>query len=182
MAELISKTYASSLFEAVEASKITNTDSISEELVALKEIFAQHPDYVKLFSSPSWGKGEKHKLLDETFEGKLSNYTLNFLRLLVDNGRFASITSIVDAYIKIHEANSGIMQITAITATALDADLKEKLINKLNAVTGKKVTLNTYVDKSVIGGIKLRYDNSEIDATVSSKLDELKHIITSTTI
>lgn len=182
MAELISKTYASSLFEVVEASKLTTATTVNEELVALKEIFTQNPDYVKLFCSPSWGKVEKHKLLDETFEGKLSSYTLNFLRLLIDNGRFSSIISIVDEYVKIHEANSGIMQITAITATVLDADLQQKLVDKLNAVTGKKVTLNTVVDKSVIGGIKLRYDNSEIDATVSSKLDELKHIITSTTI
>ena len=182
MAELIQNTYANALFEISDISKITNAKNTCEELIGLKFIFAENKDYLKLLSSPACSKLEKHSLLDETFGNCLSDYTLNFLKLLVDNGRFDSINSIIDEYQRIYDANNGIMQVTAITATELDASLSEKLVEKLNNVTGKKVTLTNVVDKSILGGIKLRYDNTEIDGTVKSKLDELKQIIKHSTI
>lgn len=182
MAELIQNTYANALFEISDVSKITNAKNTGEELIALKEIFSGNKEYIKLLSSPACSKQEKRDLLDQAFGKSLSDYTLNFLKLLVDNGRFSSINLIIDEYCHIYDANNGIMQVTAITATKLDADLEEKLVQKLNKVTGKKITLTNVLDKSVLGGIKLRYDNTEIDGTVKTKLDELKQIIKQTTI
>ena len=182
MAELIQNTYANALFEVSDISKVTNAKNINEELVELKVIFSKNKDYIRLLSSPACSKLEKHKLLDQAFGECLSGYTLNFLKLLVDNGRFASINSIIDEYCHIYDSHNGIMQVTAITATKLDSDLEEKLVHKLNKVTGKKVTLNNVLDKSVLGGIKLRYDNTEIDGTVKTKLDELKQMIKQSTI
>lgn len=177
MAELVQNLYATALFETAQLSKVENAQTVSEELVALKEIFIDNSEYVKLLSSPACSREQKTKLLDDAFSGKLCDYTLNFLKLLVDNGRFASILSIIDEYVRIYDANNGVMQITAVTAVELQADLKEKLVQKLNTATGKTVKLNNVVDKSVIGGIKLRYDNTEIDSTVKSRLDELKQTI-----
>lgn len=182
MAELVLGTYAKSLFEVSNDGKLTSAQNVCEELSALKGIFEINPDYVKLLSSPAIGKEQKHALLDESFSGKLSDYTLNFLKLLVTNGRFGSINSIITEYVKINDAHSGIMQITAITATQMDDTLKQKLSDKLCAVTGKKVILNTVLDSSILGGIKLRYDNSEVDASVSTKLNEIKQIIKQQTI
>lgn len=182
MGKLVQNLYASSLFDVSSESKLTNAANTGEELLALKEIFSENADYVKLLSSPAWSKEQKHQLLDESFDGKLSAYTLNFLKLLVDNGRFGSIGVIIDEYQRIYDANNGIMQVTAITATKMDSDLEEKLVKKLNTLTGKNVKLTTVLDKSIIGGVRLRYDNTEIDSTVKSKLDELRHIIKQTTI
>lgn len=181
MGESVFNLYASSLYETVEASDLSATTNTGDELAALKGILAQNPDYVKLLSSPAVSRDIKHDLLDEAFNQKLSRYTLNFLKLLVDNGRFASISGIIDEYQHIHDTNSGIMQVTAITATSLDKPLEDRLVAKLNAATGKKIRLNTVLDKSILGGIKLRYDNTEIDATVKTKLDELKQSIKSVT-
>lgn len=177
MAELVQHLYANALFETAQLSKVENAQTVSEELVALKEIFLDNTEYVKLLSSPACSREQKIELIEETFKGKLCDYTLNFLKLLIENGRFASILSIIDEYVRIYDANNGIMQITAITATELDSDLKEKLVQKLNSATGKSIKLNTIVDKSVLGGIKLRYDNTEIDSTVKTRLDELKQTI-----
>ena len=54
---------------------------------------------------------------------------------------------------------------------------KEKLSEKLSALTGKNILLKTQVEPSVIGGIILRYDNKEIDGSVQKKLDSLRNNI-----
>jgi F-type H+-transporting ATPase subunit delta len=67
-----------------------------------------------------------------------------------------------------------ILEVTAVTAEPLSARLREKLVDKLGKVTGKKIVLSEKTDKSIIGGIVLRYANTEIDSSVKTRLDKLK--------
>lgn len=180
MAELVPHTYANSLFEVALKNKVD--EAISLELLQLSEIIAQNSGYIRLFGAPSIGILEKHKLIDEAFSSKLSDYTVNTMKILVDNGRFSMLPQIIAEYQHIYDTHCGIMSITAVTVFPLDDALKAKLITKLNAVTGKKVRLNCEIDKSIIGGVKLKYDNTEIDASVKSRFEELRQNIKQLTI
>ena len=57
--------------------------------------------------------------------------------------------------------------------------LREKLINKLSSVSGKSIILHEKQDKTILGGIVLRYGNTEIDSSVKSKLDKIRSQIDS---
>ena len=57
--------------------------------------------------------------------------------------------------------------------------IKQKLVEKLEKVTGKNVVIDEKIDKSLLGGIVVKYDNTEIDSSVKSKLDKLKRQIDS---
>ncbi len=50
-------------------------------------------------------------------------------------------------------------------------NLKEKLKNELQL---EKVELNNLVDKSLLGGLKLTYNNKVVDASVRAKLNAIK--------
>lgn len=180
MAELVQNKYANSLFEVALENHVQ--DNIYNELISLHDIFTENLDYLKIFSAPVLGRDVKQTLLSEAFENSLSVFTLNFLKLLVDNERFSLIFSIIEEYKRLYNSHYGIIEITAITATTLSDHLKEKLIAKLGSVTQKKVRLNTVVDSSILGGIKLTFHQTEIDATVKSQLDELRKSIIQTTI
>ena len=52
--------------------------------------------------------------------------------------------------------------------------LRKKLVAKLENVSGKSIILHEKQDKSILGGIVLRYGNTEIDSSVKSKLDKIK--------
>lgn len=172
MAELVQNTYANSLFEvALENSK---EEEVSSQLAELQDIFAQNSEYLKILSAPVVAREVKQQLVGEAFEGRVSFIVLNFLRLLVDNGRFDLINAIILEYKSIYDEHRGILEVTAITAAPLSDKLYEKLVAKLNLSTGKKVRLKTFVDEKILGGIKLSYNNTEVDATVKSKLDEMK--------
>ncbi|WMJ21824.1 ATP synthase F1 subunit delta [Paludicola sp. MB14-C6] len=178
MAELIQVTYANSLFDVVAAKRIES--EVREELIALKDIFEAQPDFVKLLSSPVISNQEKHQMIHETFFNKVSLYVLNFFKVLVDNNRFSLVLEIISEYCKLYDKNAGIIAVTAITAAPMSDTLQQRLTKRLSESSGKTIRLTTIVDPAVLGGIKLKYDNTEIDATIQSKLQEMKHTIQQT--
>lgn len=180
MAELVQTVYANSLFDVALAHHVQ--DKVNDELIFLQTVLNENPEYKKMLSTPVISRDIKCSMLTNAFEKKISEFTLNLLKVLVDNNRFNLINEIVYEYQQIYNNYCGIMVVTAVTATVLNDQLKTKLINKLTKVTGKKVQLVSVVDKSIIGGIKLKYNNTEIDSTIKSKLNQLKQNIKKTTI
>ena len=75
---------------------------------------------------------------------------------------------------KLYNKKNNIENVTAITAVELSDELKAKLISKLEKESGKKIQLETKVDKEILGGIILRTENSQTDASVRARLDAIK--------
>jgi F-type H+-transporting ATPase subunit delta len=67
-----------------------------------------------------------------------------------------------------------ILEVTATTTVPMTAALRQKLTDKLEKVSGKSVILHEKLDKSILGGIVLRYGNTQIDSSVKTKLDKIK--------
>ncbi|MFZ2539977.1 MAG: ATP synthase F1 subunit delta [Oscillospiraceae bacterium] len=172
MAELVSQTYANALFETAMESNLQ--DEIKTQINDLCEIISNNSDYVKILSSPIVGIKEKHELVNATFNGRISDYLLNLIFVLVDNNRFAIFFDVTSAYNKLHDRKHNILRVTAVTATELSASMKDKLQNKLCELSKKDVVLLNEVDETLIGGVLLKYDNMEIDGSVKTKLDEIK--------
>ena len=60
-------------------------------------------------------------------------------------------------------------------ADQISPQQQEKLLEKLQQVTGKKVELQTKVDPACMGGIRLDYDGKRVDGTVKNRLDSLRN-------
>ena len=58
---------------------------------------------------------------------------------------------------ELYEKHNNIIEVTAVTAMPLSERLRDKLVAKLEAVSGAKIVLVEKVDKSLMGGIVLRY-------------------------
>ena len=67
-----------------------------------------------------------------------------------------------------------ILEVTATTVQPLSEKLREKLVQKLEGASGKSIILHEKQDKSILGGIVLRYGNTQIDSSVRTKLDKIK--------
>ena len=63
---------------------------------------------------------------------------------------------------------------TVLTAVPLTADLEAKILKQLKAITGKEVTIENQVDPNLIGGFVLRVGDLEYNASLDSKLANLK--------
>ena len=76
------KVYGELLYELALEEKLT--DDILAELDCAAELFRENPQYSKLMLLPSVPKSERCAALDETFGGKVNQYLVNFMKLLVE--------------------------------------------------------------------------------------------------
>ena len=177
MAQSVEKVYADALFElSVEQKTLEDT---FEELKALKVIFDDNDELIQLLSSPSMGEGDKHDVIKSIFGGRVSENTFNFLNVLADHGRVRYFDKIYDVFHGLYNDSKGIMEVEVVTSEPISDKLEQKLRAKLEAQSGKTVLINKKVDKSIIGGIIVRYSDSEIDGSLKKRLDDLRKSIDS---
>ena len=69
---------------------------------------------------------------------------------------------------------NNIEKATAITAVPMSEELKNRLAEKLQAVTGKKIILTNKVDESCIGGVVLEMNDVQYNDSIAEKLNSLK--------
>lgn len=172
----VAVTYAHSLFS------LAKDEGLSEQIFAeLKEIFLvfkENSEYAALLDSPTVKLEERLSLIDEAFAG-CNEYVKNFLKILCEKKYVHLFPECVKEFEKQYNKDSGIEKITAITAVPLGKELRDKLIKKLEKEYGKKINLDCKIDASILGGIILRTENSQTDASVRARLDGIRTMLSS---
>lgn len=163
---------------------LTKEESCSErvlqELSALNESFGQEPKFLRLLSAPNLSKEERCGILEESFRGKVHPYVLNFLKILTEKGYMQRFSDCCKEYRQAYNEDHGILEVFAYTAIPLTVDQKERLSQKLQAVTGKTIDLCNRVDPGCLGGVRLDYDGKRVDDTVSHRLNSISALLKNT--
>ena len=165
------KNYAEALFEL--AKEEGSLEEVFEEISVLDEIFSENKEYFKIFSSPAVSSDEKNSLIDKAFSG--CNPTLvKFLKYLASFGALSVFPQIKKDFSDFYYEEIGVVCAEVKSAKALTEDELNRLKEKLEAKTKKKVLLKNEVSPELLGGAVLRYSGKELDGSVKSKLDLLK--------
>ena len=149
-------------------------DVILQQLSVLETCFAQEPAYGKLLSSHNLPKAERIALLDEGFGNTVHVYVLNFLKLLTEKGYIRHFSDCCKAYRNQYRTDKGILEVRVVSAVALSDAQKNKLTDKLTAITGKQIDLVCRQDPAVLGGVRLQFDGKQVDGTLQSRLQEME--------
>lgn len=171
----IGRSYGGALYALARDEQLS--EQILRELELLRGAFAENEDFVRLLASPALPKKERVAILDESFAGSVHPYTLNFLKILTENGTIREFSSCVNEYRRQYHADHGILPVTAVTAIPLTETLRTRLCEKLAAVTGKKIELHERVESDVLGGIRLQTDGTMLDGTARKRLDDLRALL-----
>ena len=156
------------------------SEAVLKELTALNESFEKEPKFVQLLSAPNLSKEERCGILDESFRGKVHPYVLNFLKILTEKGYMRRFSDCCKAFRQLYNEDHGILEVFAYTAIALSDDQKQRLSQKLQAVTGKTIDLCNRVDPSCLGGVRLDYDGKRVDDTVEHRLATISALLKNT--
>ena len=128
----IARVYAQALYEAAVEKK--TVEKVSEDIIKLHDIISADADIVKNLANPLWAVEDKVSALKAVAAKlKLDAETLNCLNLIAENGRFAEMAQILDAFKHIYYAKHGITEVEVGTVKALSAIQDKKL--KANPAT-----------------------------------------------
>lgn len=165
------RVYGGSLYDLAVEENLT--DAIMEDMIAIKDIFRETPEYIRLLSEPSIKLNERTDLIDKAFGESAQQYTVNFLKLLCEKGILGEYEGCLAEFVRRYNADNGIAEAVVTTAVALDETRKSALIAKLSKVSGKKVSLIQKIDPKVVAGVKVEMEGVELDGTVSGRLNDL---------
>jgi ATP synthase F1 delta subunit len=174
--EEIAAVYARALLEA--AKDRGRLDEVHEQIDALADaIDASHDLQVFLFS-PYFSVAEKLEGLERAVQGA-DDLVTNFLRLLAEKHRLPVIFRIRRELDDLWEQENRMLAVSVTSAVELDSAMVDQLGEQIGERTGRRVALTRVVDPDIIGGLVLRVGNSILDASIRSRLEQLRKQVAS---
>lgn len=164
--------YGKSLYDLAQGEGLT--ERLLSEMEAVKGIFSENPDYIRLLSEPSIPKKERLGLLDESFGDSIHVYLLNFMKILAEKGMLREFSSCFKTFRNLYNDEHDIRDAVVTSPSELSDSERAKLKEKLEQLTGKKIILSEKKDPALLGGIKVLVDGKLYDGTVQGRLNELK--------
>ena len=176
----VAKAYGGALYEL--GLELGKTKELLEEATALKDAFSQNPKFAKLLVTPTLQKDERLKIVDDCFKGKVDQNLVNFIKILTENGTVGEFSNCVVEFRNRYNHDNNIEEIVVVSAVALSSDQMQRLNKKLSDLTGKTILMSNKIDPTIIGGIHLEMEGTELEGSVKGKLDVLRQKLTGITI
>lgn len=146
------------------------SDTLAREMRELGEILKACPDYPKLLDARSVKLEERLRLVDETLRGKVHEYVVSMVKLMVENGAAMELERCAEEFGSLYRKEKGILLAVVTSAAPLTEAQREALLQRLERVTGKKVELVTRVDSRLIAGLRVELEGKEFVLTAEDRL------------
>ncbi|RIJ49686.1 ATP synthase F1 subunit delta [Maribellus luteus] len=164
--------YAKAFFSTAKEKKLL--DTLKADILSVLEVCRSVPDFVLLLESPVVKTSKKAALIKQIFEGKVNPLTLNFLLLIVENKREVFIPGICRNFLDLSKKDQNIRSAVLTTASEVNAATLQKIQELLEKELNATIELSTQVNPEILGGLVLRLDDKQYDASVASQLRKIK--------
>jgi F-type H+-transporting ATPase subunit delta len=167
----VARRYTLALFEISEEK--FSTEKVKNDVFMLKKAIEGSRELKTFLRSPVINTRKKKNVLEQLFGDKVNELTLKFILLLADKGRENYIYDISVDFLNLVNEKMGIVVANIRTAIELTEKEKKNLESKLREYTGKQVTANFSIDKSIKGGFVAQVHDTIIDASIKRQLELL---------
>ncbi len=128
-----------------------------------------------LFQSPVIKPELKKKVIGEIYRGKLNDLTLMFMEVVIDKRREQWIADMMNAYVVLYNELKGIVPVNVITATEMNEELEAEFKTMMQKEFGiDKMEMSKEVNREIIGGFILQFEDKRYDASVQNMLDQIR--------
>jgi F-type H+-transporting ATPase subunit delta len=100
--------------------------------------------------------------------------TTNLVMLLIESDRVRDVVGIEEEFRRLADDAAGRVRATVTTAVELSVQERDRVADGLSKRLGKEVHLDVLVDPSILGGLKLQYGDRLVDASVATRLQQLR--------
>ncbi|WP_048601501.1 F0F1 ATP synthase subunit delta [Rubeoparvulum massiliense] len=173
MSSPVARRYAKALFEVTIERK--TLDRTEEELQTILQALQDQPQLFTLLFHPKIGRDEKKKIVKEVFASILSQETENFLFLLIDSGRLATLTDIVHVYTKLANEARGVEEAVVYSTQALPEAELTKVAETFSQAIGKKLRVRNEVKPEIVGGLVVRVGDRVYDGSLRLQLQRFQN-------
>lgn len=165
--------YVAALFELAGEQK--KLDEVAEDMATIRALLAESPDLRRLVASPVIGRDAQGAALAAVLEkAGVSEMTRNFAAVVARNRRLFVLDSMCVGYRQLLASARGEMTAEIMTAQPLTDTQRQSLEQELRTAMGSKITLDTRVDSSLLGGMIVKVGSRMVDSSLRTKLQRLE--------
>ena len=176
MAEIatIARPYAEAVYRLAKQSN--SLDAWSEQL-SLAQLVAADSDMQRLSGDPEISGAQLSTLFLSVCGSKLGDQAGNLIKLLIENGRIATLAEIVIQFEALKAKQGGVIDANVTSAFAMSKEQISALSTRLEAKFHCKINATVQVDASLIGGIIVSVGDEVYDASVQGKLQNMAYAL-----
>ena len=168
----VASRYAKSLIELAEEKKVVET--VYQDMLLFRDTAKANRGVMLALKSPVVRHEKKLGILKAIFKERVSPVSYTIFEIITRKNREAILDEVAEEFIKQYNTYKGIQKATITTTIPLNADLRKQFNQIVADATGRTVELEEKVDEKLIGGYVLRVGDRQIDASLKSRLNELK--------
>ena len=176
MATAAARRYAKAVFEL--AQQEGKVDEWARRLARVRELFSD-PAVAAVLTNPTIATEQREGLVAAA-PHVLDEEGTNLARLLIETGRVGDAPAIEEEYQRLADVSAGRVRATVTTAIELERPDRDRIEKELSARLGKDVHLTVVVDPRIRGGLKLQYGDRVVDASVATRLQQLRRRLAAT--
>jgi F-type H+-transporting ATPase subunit delta len=167
--------YARAVFElAQEDGQVPEWE---QRLSAVRDLLS-HPGVSAVLTNPTIA-AETRMALISSEPSVLDLQGVNLAKLLIESNRVRDVDGIVGEFDRLADQAAGRVRATVTTAIQLTVQERERVADELSRRLGQEVKLDVVVDPRILGGMKLQYGDRLVDASISTKLQQLRRRLAS---
>ena len=171
--ESVGRRYARAVFElAKESGKL---DQVARDMDEFAKTLAEHAELSAVLDSPRVEDEAREAVVREVATRmSLDDLTARTLRLLAQRRRTRTVGDLARELRRLVDQDQGVLRAEVTSAAPLSASFVERLRTQLEKSTGRKVTVTTSVDPSLVAGVVTRIGDRVIDGSVRTRLRGLR--------
>jgi F-type H+-transporting ATPase subunit delta len=160
---------------AVRAAAVAEPQAdVEADLFAFSRVVADNGELELALGSRLGDPAAKGRLVSSLLTGRASGSAIVIAESLVQQPRERRVRQLLTWAMRIVADQRGRKVATVVTAVALSDAQIARLARTLSARYGTEVSINAVVDPTVVGGLRVQIADDVIDASVSSRLADLR--------
>jgi len=149
-------------------------DTLKADMETVMNVCTESVDFNLLLESPVVKTSKKTKLFSEIFSGSVHELTLKFLKLIAGNKREIYIPGVCRKFLSLTRSDMGIKTASMTTAAELSQQTMDKVKQILERDLNSKIELTEKVNPEILGGLILRIEDKQFDASLATQLKKVK--------
>ncbi len=154
---------------------------VERDLAAFVSLVTGHEDLARVLASPAIPAARKAGLVEAlTARAGTGRIVRKTVLLLAGRDRLVLLPALLEEYRRRLLDFLNVVQADVSSAVPLPAGAVEAIGRAIEARTGRRVTVTTRVDGTLIGGVVTRIGSVVYDGSVKRQLEKMKDALTST--
>jgi F-type H+-transporting ATPase subunit delta len=170
---ILASRYAKSLLTlAIQTNAL---EQVKNDMKMIFDVFQENRDLRRLLKSPIIKSDKKQAILKELFGSSITKISLEFLNIITFKRREHYLGEIARQFVKQYNQYKGIEVAIITTASKIDDKLRQQILKLVKTTNdSQSIELVEKIDRDIIGGFVLTVGDKEYDASLSSRIRELK--------